>query len=56
MPERERAELNMKALEANNKMMTILIAECVDAYLENGAKGLKIAPKELIKEIVGVYF
>lgn len=57
MTEREKeARFNLKVLKARNRMRTILIAECVDAYLENGAGEIYVEPKELIKDIVGVYF
>lgn len=57
MTEREKeARFNLKALKARNKLRTILIDECVDAYLENGARKVYIEPKEFIKDIVGVYF
>lgn len=57
MTEREKeARFNLKVLKARNRLRTILIQDCVENYLELGSSGLKVSPKEVIKDIVGVYF
>jgi len=57
MTDREKeARFNLKVLKARNRMRTILIQDCVENYLELGSNGLKVSPKEVIKDIVGVYF